>query len=709
MEMNQARLTLEELNIDKSVHEKNNKVMQNDINEVSSRMDDLQQSMNDADIQKKKLLAEKEDLQKNILDGESQMRNLGKMKTSLTTQLDDMKRLADAEIRDKAMLLGKFRNLETDLEGLKEKIEEETCAKGEIQKNFSRAISEAQIWKSKYNTEALSRIEDLENAKAKLMARISEAEECIDGLNVKVHSTEKVKNRYQIDLEDLQMEYERVNAAVAVAEKKLKNFDAIIGEWKLKCDDISNELDASQRECRNYNSELFRLKAAWDECIDNMDAVRRENKNLADEIKDLLDQLGEGGKSIHELDKQRRRLQVEKDELQAALEEAESALEQEENKAVRATLELQQVRQEIDRRLQEKEEEFESTRKNFQRMIDSMNASLEAEVKAKQEVLRIKKKIESDINELEMTLDHTNKANSEELKSIKRYATNLMELDTAVQEEMRSRNEIEDLVGTSERKGNALAGELDEAQMLLDTAERARKVAENEVWEYRDTINTLTTANASLSADKRHMDGTLRGLQQELDDLLLGVKNSEDKCKKAVTDAGRLADELRTEQEHGLSADRTAKAMFAQCQELQTRLNDAEALALRHGRKMITKLEEKIRMLRDELGSSQIRSSETHKAAVRADRKIREMELGSEEDKKNIDRMGELVEKLQGKSRTFKRQIEDAEEIAALNLAKFRKAQQQLEEAEERSSTAENHIGRTRAERGSSLPHYNGI
>ena len=55
---------------------------------------------------------------------------------------------------------------------------------------------------------------------------------------------------------------------------------------------------------------------------------------MADEIKDLHDQLGDGGRSIHELDKQRRRLEVEKEELQAALEEAESALEQEENKVL---------------------------------------------------------------------------------------------------------------------------------------------------------------------------------------------------------------------------------------------------------------------------------------------------------------------------------------------------------------------------------------
>ena len=47
-----------------------------------------------------------------------------------------------------------------------------------------------------------------------------------------------------------------------------------------------------------------------------MEALRRENKNLAQELKDLTDQLGEGGRSVHELQKIRRRLELEKDELQ---------------------------------------------------------------------------------------------------------------------------------------------------------------------------------------------------------------------------------------------------------------------------------------------------------------------------------------------------------------------------------------------------------
>merc|ERR1712116_23400 len=103
------------------------------------------------------------------------------------------------------------------------------------------------------------------------------------------------------------------------------------------------------------------------------------------------DQISEGGRSIHEIDKIRKRLEAEKLELQAALEEAEATLEQEENKVLRAQLELTQVRQEIERRLNEKEEEFLAIKKNQSKALDSMQAALETESKGKAEALRMKK------------------------------------------------------------------------------------------------------------------------------------------------------------------------------------------------------------------------------------------------------------------------------------------------------------------------------
>merc|ERR1719481_2277664 len=230
------------------------------------------------------------------------------------------------------------------------------------------------------------------------------------------------------------MEYERTHAAAVITEKRSRNFEKVLNEWKVKADDMNAELEASRTECRNYNNEAFRIKASYDETSEQLDVVKRENKNLADEIKDLLDQLGDGGRSIHELDKQRRRLEVEKEELQAALEEAEGALEQEENKVLRSQLELGQLKQEIDRKIAEKEEEFENTRKNHARAMDSMQASLESEQRAKAEALRIKKKLEGDINELEIALDHANKANAEAQKAIKRYQGQMREAECAYEE-----------------------------------------------------------------------------------------------------------------------------------------------------------------------------------------------------------------------------------------------------------------------------------
>merc|ERR1712080_383451 len=492
-------------------------------------------------------------------------------------------------------------------------------------------------------------------------------------------------------------EYERTHAAAIITEKRGRNFDKVIGEWKSKSDDMCAKIEASQKECRNFNSELFRLNAAWEETTEQLDVVKRENKNLADEIKDLLDQLGDGGRSIHELDKQRRRLEVEKEELQAALEEAEAALEQEENKVLRAQLELGQVRQEIDRRIAEKEEEFENTRKNHQRAMDSMQASLEAEQRGKAEALRIKKKLEGDINELEIALDHANKANAEALKSIKRYQAQLRDAECAYEEQARVRQEISEKASLAERRANALGGEMEEARALLDSAERGKKQAESELSESRMSVNDMTNINSKAGAEKRRLESAIHTMHAEIDDMLHQAKNSEEKAKKAMVDAARLADELRAEQDHTDQQSKAKRALEGQLAEMEMRFAEASDSAMRGGRNAMAKLESRIRELEVELGSIQSRTGENGKGHQKAERKIKELLFQQDEDHKNQDRMSELATKLQQKIKTYKKQIEEAEEIAALNLAKFRKAQQELEETEERAKMAEGQIHLIRA------------
>ena len=171
----------------------------------------------------------------------------------------------------------------------------------------------------------------------------------------------------------------------------------------------------------------------------------------------------------------------------------------------------------------EKEVEFENSRKNHAHTMDSMQASVESEQRAKREALRIKEKLEGDINELEIALDHANTAT---LRPTRRSsATRVAQGQSA----------------------KALAGEMEEARALLDSAERGKRQTEAELSKSRSFVNEKTSIHFKAASDKRAVECAVHTMHAEIDGMLQQVKNSEE---KAVAEAARLADELRAEQDH---------------------------------------------------------------------------------------------------------------------------------------------------------------
>merc|ERR1712054_31343 len=683
--------------------EKQGKMIQQQIYDSQARLEELQRALHEADGSKRKIAVENCDLVHQFEEAERLAAQLSKDRTSLTTQLEDSKRLADAETRERINLLGKMRNLQHELEVMKEHLEEEYEAKMEIERQLSKAFADIQLWKTRYETEGVARAEEIERDKAKVAGRLAEAEDTITSLQEKIANLEKSKARSKAELDDLTSETERFNTNAAIIEKRGRNFDKVVNEWRLKAEDLQNEIVSSQTESRNYSSEYFRIKASNEEILEHLDTVKRENKNLAEEIKDLLDQLGEGGRSMHELDKSRRKLEIEKEELQTALEEAEAALEQEENKVLRAQLEMSQVRQEIDRRIQEKEEEFEHSRKNHQRALDSMQASLEGEARQKEEALRIKKKYEADINEMEIALDHSNKAHAEAKKAMKRTHMQLGDVNAAIEEERKIKNEVLEQLGLTDRKANAMSGELEESKALLEAAIRGQRQVEQELVDTREQVSDITANNTSLGNAKRKLENDIHQMQADLDNMLASCKNSEEKAKKAMVDAGRLADELRSEQDHAAAQENAARTTEVSLGEMKKKAEEASFAMARGAAQIPAKLEARVHEIELELNRTIQQTDEVHKTITKGERRVKELLFQQEENKKNQDRITDLVEKLQQKIKSYKKQIEEAEEIAAINLAKYRKAQQDFEEAEERSKLCEANISKYRGARGASM------
>merc|ERR1712055_1169086 len=227
---------------------------------------------------------------------------------------------------------------------------------------------------------------------------------------------------------------------------------------------------------------------------------------------------------------------------------------------------------------------------------------------------------------------------------------------------------------------------------LLEQSDRGRRQAEAELAEANENLSNLTTQSNALGLAKRKLEGELQTLHADLDEMLNEAKNSEEKAKKAMVDAARLADELRAEQEHAQAQEKMRKGLEVQVKELQARLEEAEGNALKASKKQIVTIEVKERDLEGSLDDESHRHADAQKNLRKCERRIKELTFQSDEDKKNYERMQDLVDKLQQKIKTYKRQIEEAEEIAALNLAKFRKAQQELEEAEGRANNAESSV-----------------
>merc|ERR1711899_690313 len=278
LEANDARAATDEVGRAKSSSEKSNKTLVGSLNELGKKVEEANMTLGDFESQKRRLAAENADLLRVVGDINNNVNMVAKMKQSLLAALDDAKHTADTESRERQLLLGKFKNLEHELDGLKEHLDEELASTEDIARQTKKAEGEAATWRSKYETDAVGKAEELEMTKMKLTARLTEAETTIENLNAKYAQIDRAKGKIHAEIEEMTVNLDQAQILNNLMEKKAKQFDKIVGEWKRKADGLGMDLDVAQKECRNASSELFRIKAAYEEGLAQLDEVRRENK-----------------------------------------------------------------------------------------------------------------------------------------------------------------------------------------------------------------------------------------------------------------------------------------------------------------------------------------------------------------------------------------------------------------------------------------------
>merc|ERR1712234_44508 len=336
-------------------------------------------------------------------------------------------------------------------------------------------------------------------------------------------------------------------------------------------------------------------------------------------------------------------------------------------------------RQEIERRISEKDEEFMAIKKNQSKALESMQMALETESKGKAEALRMKKKLESDVTDLDLALEHANAGALETQGTIKKYQNQVRDAQVKVDEESQLKATAQDAKVNADRKAGAMQNSLEEGRTMLEQADRARRSLEQELADSNETLADLTNQNQAIAAAKRKLENELSTINADLDEMSCEAKLSEEKAARAMIDAARLADELRAEQDFAMNLEKDRKLLEAQCKDA------------------MMKMETRVRELESELDAESRRFGDSSKNLRKTERKIKELTFAADEDKKNHERMQALIDQLQGKVKSYKKQIEEAEEIAALNLAKYRKVAGALGDAEAAADQSEQVLARMKA------------
>ncbi|XP_078426857.1 myosin-4-like [Cetorhinus maximus] len=697
MEIDDLASNMETVAKSKNNLEKSCRTFEDQLNEIRTKYEEQARLLNDVSTQRARLQTENGELSRHVEEKDSLISQFTRGKQAFTQQIEELKRQLEEETKAKSALAHALQSSRHDCDLLREQYEEEQEAKAELQRGMSKANSEVAQWRTKYETDAIQRTEELEEAKKKLAQRLQDAEDHIEAVNSKCASLEKTKLRLQGEVEDLMIDVERANAAAAALDKKQRNFDKILAEWKQKYEESQTDLEATQKESRSLSTELFKMKNVYEEALENLETLKRENKNLQQEISDLTEQIGLNGKTIHELEKAKKLAEQEKADFQAALEEAEASLEHEESKILRIQLELTQVKSEVDRRIAEKEEEIEQIKRNYQRTVDTMQTALDAEIRSRNDALRIKKKMEGDLNEMEIQLNHANRQAADAVKHFRNLQVQYKECQLNLDESLRCQDDLKEQLALIERRCNLQLAEIEEIRAALEQTDRARKVAEQELVDASERVQLLHSQNTSLINTKKKLETDISLLQSEVEDATQESRNADEKAKKAITDAAMMAEELKKEQDTSAHLERMKKNLEQSVKDLQLRLDEAEQLAMKGGKKQLQKLEARVRELENELEAEQKRCAEAIKGVRKYERRVKELIYQTEEDRKNNLRLQDLVDKLQMKVKTYKRQSEEAEEQANVHLSKFRKVQHELEEAEERADIAESQVNKLRA------------
>ncbi|XP_056399820.1 myosin-10-like isoform X3 [Hyla sarda] len=691
--LEKVKQTLESENADlvkevKNLHatkqdsEQKRKKLEGHVSELQVRVSESEKAKAELAEKLQKLQAELDGVSGALGSTESKSIKLTKDLSTVQSQLQDTQELLQEETRQKLNLSSRVKQLEDEKNNLLENLEEDETAKAQLNRQI-QALQQQLFDSKKKMEEHGGAVEGLEEAKKKLAKEVELMHQRFDEKHQANDKLEKTKNRLQQELDDLMVDLDHQRQIVSNLEKKQKKFDQMLAEEKNISARYAEERDRAEAEAREKETKALAQSRLLEEALDQKDELDRQNKLLRAELDDLISSKDDVGKNAHELERAKRALEQQVQEMKTQIEELEDELQAIEDGKLRLEVNMQAMKAQFDRDLQNRDDSNDEKKKLLIKQVRDLEVELDEERKQKAQILAGKKKLEMDLQDMESQIDAANKGREEAVKQLKKLQLQLKEVWREVEETRSSREEMFIQSRENEKRLKSLEAELLQLQEDLAAAERAKRQAQQERDDLADELANGVSGKSALLDEKRALEARIAQLEEELDEEQSNMELLNDRYRKYTLQVETMTTELAAERSFSQKAENARQQMERQNKELKVKLSEMDSTVRSKYKITIASLESKIAQLEEQMEQESKERVLANKLVRRAEKRLKEVLLQVEEERRNADQFKDQLEKANIRMKQLKRQLEEAEEEASRANSNRRRLQRELEDVTE--------------------------
>ncbi|CAL8332120.1 unnamed protein product [Lota lota] len=701
---------LEQAKRNKASVEKTKNALESEWNELQIEMKTLTQSKSDSENRRKKAETQLQELLVKHGESERQRTELAEKMTKMQSELDnvssclsqmesnsikaskdcsfvestlaDTQELLQEETRQKLAATTRLRQLEDEQNNLREMLEEEEESKKNVEKQVATLQTQLADMKKKMELEALT-LEGSEEGRKRAQRELEAVVQQLEERTSAYDKLDKTKTRVQQELDDLMVDQDHLRQIVSNLEKKQKKFDQMLAEEKTTSTKYAEERDRAEAEAREKETRALALTRELEAMMSLKDELDRTNKTLKAEMEDLVSSKDDVGKSVHELERAKRGMDQQVEEMRVQLEELEDELQATEDAKLRLEVNMQAMKAQFDRDLQARDEQGEEKKKALVKQVREMEVELEEERRQRSQAMSGRKKLELDLAELAAQIDAANKGRDEALKQLKKLQA-LMKDQMRETDELRvSRDEALNEAKENEKKMKTMEADAMQYQEDLAAAERTKKQAQTERDELQEEMNSFNTKLSLAADEKRRQDARIAQLEEELEEEQVNTEMVNDRLKRTTLQNDQLTAEVSTERSTAQRLEGVRVQLERQTKELKQKLGELEAAVKLKYKASIMALEAKVVQLEEQLEVESKERQQSSRLARRTEKKLKEVLLQVDDEKRNTDQYKDQADKLNTRMRQLKRQLEEAEEEVTRANANRRKLQRDLDDVSE--------------------------